>query len=230
MEDPNTNLPAATSAPTPTPPPSPTERPWFENRIDGLTREKYELSQKLQMLEEENKKLRVTPPAATPAPTVMPAVTQAPAQTKEEFEKAVAVRAAEEVAIQNFNAKCTEIYNAGTTAHTDFQASINSFSKLGGLTIPFIEASFELDNPSEVIYELSKNLDKASEIFKLPPVKQALALQKFANELNAASTGTKVPPPIKTVVGAGGGRGDPDPEKMSYPDWLKWREKQLEGK
>lgn len=223
--------PAPTTAPEPTPSPS---KPWYETRIDGLTREKYEQADRIAKLEkdlEDYKKSQTAAPTPTAAPAVDP--NKKPINmTQEEFNAAVKKQADEQKAVDNFNIACNNVYNAGKTAFEDFETSIQTFQKLGGIPIPVVEIALDMDAPEALLYNLSKNLDKAAEIFKLSPAKQAIALTKFQAEVAKAEKDAakdaknNSSPAFKPVVGGTRSTTEPDPEKMNMEEFIAWREKQ----
>jgi hypothetical protein len=223
--------PAPSPAPTPTEAPAPSSKPWYETRIDGLTKEKYETQAEIEQLKKELAELKaknVAPtPAATPTPTAAP--TKPINMTQEEFDAEVKKRAAQEAELKAFNDKCNNVFESGKKAFADFEDNLKSFSKLGGIPIPVVEIALEFEKPEELIYNLSKNLDKAAEIFKLSPAKQALALERFQREAEKeAKQQNKGPgtPPVKPVVGGTRSSGEKNPEDMSMEEFVAWREKQ----
>lgn len=224
--------PAPSPAPTSTEAPVPsTSKPWYETRIDGLTREKYEQADKISKLERdfEELKARATTSTPTAAPVVDP--NKKPINlTQDEFNAAVKKQAGEEVALASFNDQCNKVFNAGKDSFEDFESSIDAFKKLGGLPIPTVEIALEMDAPEMLIYNLSKNLDRAAEIFKLSPAKQALALTKFSAEIEKQvkedKKTSKETTTLRPVVGGTRTTSEPDPEKMSMQEFIAWREKQ----
>jgi len=225
-------------APTPTPATAPIpsaapSKPWYESRIDGLTKEKYEKDDEIARLKKENEELKTK--ATAPTPTAAPASTPAPTPTKpinmtqEEFDKAVKDKAAQEAEINAFNASCNKVFEAGKTAFTDFEDNLKSFQKLGGIPIPVVEVALEFDRPEELIYHLGKNLDRAAEIFKMSPAKQALALDRFMRDVEkeAKQAGKNAaPPPVKPVIGGNRSSTEKSPDDMSMDEFIAWREKQ----
>lgn len=79
------------------------------------------------------------------------------------------------------------------------------------------------DGPA-VIYALGKNHDLAREISALDPVSAAIELGRIAATLQrpARKVASKAPPPVRPVSDAGGPT-TPNPEKMSYADYRRWR-------
>jgi len=223
--------PTPAAAPTPTEAPVASTKPWYETRIDGLTKEKYEQADEISRLKKdiEDLKVKITtpPPVATPTPTEVP---KKPINmTQEEFDKAVSDKAANEAALKSFNDSCNKVFEAGKTAFTDFEDNLKSFQKLGGIPIPVVEIALEFERPEELIYNLSKNLDRAAEIFKLSPAKQALALERFARDIEKQSKEDKKNnnnPPLKPIVGGTRSFTEKDPDNMSMEEFVAWREKQ----
>jgi hypothetical protein len=201
--------------------------PWFQRRIDTLTREKSESVRAAQAIAEENRQLRETLQAKeTPDPAAKPPTKpQAPAQGELDVE----TRAAAIAAQREFDRNCNDIYAKGKEAYPDFDDSLKSYANLGGLTPQFIEATMEAGDAHVILQELSKDMDEASRIMSLTPTRQAVALAKVAAKLQAVPKTSSAPPPIRPLAG-GGTSVEKDPEKMPMKDWIVWREKKLKEK
>lgn len=79
------------------------------------------------------------------------------------------------------------------------------------------------DGPA-VAYALGKNHDLARQISALDPTSAAIELGRIAATTQRAprKTVSKAPPPVKPAVD-GGGPATPDPDKMSYAEYRRWR-------
>lgn len=203
--------------------------PWFQRRIDELTREKYEARR-----ESENLKARLQALEAQAVPNPAdkdnpnPAKTMSPA----EQEAMITARAEEKARMMEFTKECNKIYESGTKAFDDFGKSLEAFNQLGGLNTPqganLVAASMETDDPHKVLYALSKDLDEASRLMSLPPIRQAAALIKFANSLAAKPAAkSKAPPPIKGLNGQADSTRNMDDDSMDMNEWIATRERQL---
>jgi hypothetical protein len=193
---------------TPGEPEKPKHKPWFQARIDELTREKHDERRAREALEERLRKLEQLEPAETP-----------PVQTEEQIRKA----AAEIVAAEKFNQRCNDVYSSGAKDFTDFDEKLGNFRQLGGLPQPFLEAVTELPDAHKVLHALGSDLDQAAHIMSLPPVQMGIALAKLASPTAAARPVSSAPPPIKPIDGTP--RGEKNPDDMSIEEWNEWREK-----
>lgn len=186
-------------------------KPWFQERIDQLTREKYDAIRAREAVE-----ARLTEALANPdaAPTKTPDV-----------DALAAEKAAEIVRTREFNAKCDDIYSSGKSEFDDFDDTLGNFKMLGGLTQPLLEAVTQLPDAHKVLHQLGQNMDEAARILALPPVPMALALAKLSQSAPKAKPVSKAPPPIKPIDSAP--TGTKSPEDMSMDEWIEWREKDL---
>lgn len=209
---------------------SPKRAPWWQPRIDQLTRRAHEAeraaeSERQLRLEAEQ---RLASGGQTPAPSPR-------TFTEDEInQRAQAIAAA-----QTFTERCNNVVAKGKTEFPDFMTSVDTLVKdLGGMSQPFIEAALETPNPQGLIYNLGKNPDVAAEIMGMPPIRQAVALMRYAMELEKGekvpdepkTRVTSVPPPIAPKV-AGRVKAEPsldDPE-LSTEEWMRLREKHLKA-
>jgi hypothetical protein len=192
----------------------PKQEPWFQKRINTVTREKYEAERRAQAAEQALAELRSGKPEQTDAPT-------APA----DVDRLVNERAQEIVRTTQFNDKCNEVYSSGKAEFSDFDDTLGNFRMLGGLPQPLLEAVTQLPDAHKVLYALGQNMDEAERIVSLPPVPMALALAKLSMSQPKAKPVSNAPPPIRPIDGAP--KGQLDPDDMSTDEWIKWREGEL---
>ena len=206
--------------------------PWWNGRINKLTREKGDLSRQNEslraMVDELQKGGKTVKAEDQPKTDGQRAFTQA------ELDAEVERRATQKSEVKEFNASCDAAYKVGKEAHTDFDSALTNFQKLGGLPIDTAQMILETDNPAEVFYALGKDLDKAQEIFDLPPVKRAAALVKFGAKLETPAKTKKIsdaPEPIRpTRSGGGAQEADLYSERTPIDSWMKQRNKDLAEK
>jgi len=207
--------------------------PWWNGRINKLTREKGDLSRQNEslraMVDELQKGGKTVKAEDQPVKTDgQRAFTQA------ELDAEVERRATQKSEVKEFNANCDAAYKVGKEAHADFDGALTNFQKLGGLPLDTAQMILETDNPSEVFYALGKDLDKAQEIFDLPPVKRAAALVKFGAKLETPAKTKKIsdaPEPIRpTRSGGGAQEADLYSERTPIDSWMKQRNKDLAEK
>jgi hypothetical protein len=196
----------------PSEPEKPKHKPWFQERIDQLTREKYEERRRAEALE-----ARLAEQLADPEKKAAP---ETP-----DLDKLVAERAAELRRTEQFNAKCDEIYSSGKSEFADFDDTLGNFKLLGGLSQPLLEAVTQLPDAHKVLHHLGSNMDEAARILSLAPVPMALELAKLSQSAPKPKPVSKAPPPIKPIDGQP--TGTKSPEDMSMEEWVEWREAQL---
>ena len=184
-------------------------------RINKLTAEKWEEKRareaaeaRAKLAEETLAELaRLNPDAQTGG--TKPAETAA-TLTRAEIES----RAAQLTAANEFNRSVNEEVLKGRAAHADYDTSIDGLRKITGPVIPseFIAAALETGAAAEVFYELGRDLNEADRILSLPPIKQAVALARYAEGLKgkfsavkaaaeAPANVSKAPPPITPKIG-----------------------------
>lgn len=191
--------------------PQPKRKPWFQERIDQLTREKYEERRARESIEAELTKLRSGEPADPQAPA--------------EVDRLANERAKEIVRNDQFNSRCNEVYSSGAGEFSDFDDKLGNFRLLGGLPQPVLEAVTQLPDAHKVLYALGGDMDEAARIFSLAPVPMALALAKLSMSPTKTKPVSNAPSPIRPIDGSPKGEGDP--EKMDTDSWIKWREEQV---
>jgi hypothetical protein len=224
VTDAPTDAPAKEAAPAAAPEvtqeaaPEPAKaKPWFQTRIDELTRLRHEEKRRADALEAQ---LRQATPEQTPAQAAVP--------TPDALAQAVQTEAQRLVAEQTFNQQCNEVYSKGVAEFPDFQQSVQAFQNLGGMPPAFVEAALETGAAEKVIHALGKNLDEASRILALPPAKMAVALTRFADKLVAPPKPSAAPPPPKNPLsGTSNASPESDPDKLPMDQWMAWREKQI---
>jgi hypothetical protein len=227
----------------------PARTPWFQSRINELTRAKYEEARRREAVETELQLLKRQLAAmqgnsgaaetaepdenASARPKITgPSINVTPA---DEIERRADELAIQKAAQRAFAEACNATNTAGEKAHADFATvrdGLNaSFGEVLGQKPEFYETITALPNGHEVFYKLAKDLDKASDVLALPRTKMIVELTRMADEVERSSKKAPVsraPPPLKTIDGAGRSP-EVDPEKMSVGEWMKWREKQAEA-
>lgn len=232
--------PVAEPAPADPPAPEPSGgTPWFMHRINALTAQKKGADEKLAAAEAELARLRAIP--ASPG-----------GPSEEEIEKRVMTRAeklAQEKAVkiateQVFNSRLGQMGDQGRKelGVQEFNGALQTFqTSFGNLPNEFLEACLESGAGHRVIFELSKDLDRAASIMTLPSVaKMAVEVAKLAADLDTSSkkkvtpptggrTISAAPPPIEPRIGGGNSGGDPLTKPQSTRDWIAARESQLKA-
>jgi hypothetical protein len=190
---------------------APKKTPWFQRRIDDLTREKWELRRELEAFQS------VKP---------QPEAEQGDLVPKSEIDRLAALKAREYADADRFNADSNAAYDKGKAEFGDWDDALGTFRMLGGLNRDVIDAALATGEAHKVLYALGKDPDRAAEIISLPPTRMAVALTKLATAAPAAPKPKPVsaaPAPVTPVNG--GPRVHDDPDKMSMDEWAKWRER-----
>ncbi len=166
-------------------------------RINKLTAEKWEAKRaaeaaeaRAKLAEETLAELaRLNPDGTGGEAPPTPAKPGARTYTQDELMR----EASRVAAIQEYNRQVDAAVITGRAAHPDFNQSIEGLKKIAGQIIPdhFVQAALETGEASELIYELGKNAGEADRILSLPPIKQAVALEKFADGIRAKRAAAK---------------------------------------
>ena len=221
-----TQAPAA-AAVVATPPPAavvePQPQDWRERRIGELTA-------KLRAAEARAK--AELPP---PSPALPPVINQA------EIDRLANIRAQELNATTEFNRMCNEAAGAGRLAFPDFDTKLNEMKRLAesgdANTVSayntMIAAALETGDAPKVIHYLGGNLNEASRIMSMPPMKMAVELTKIAT--GAARTISQLPKPITPIGSRGGQHEEIDPadtersDRLATATWMERREAQVKA-
>lgn len=233
--------PVAESAPAVETPPEPV-KDRVQERIDKLTREKYDalrerdaLSYRLQALEEK--------PA--PPPPVAPVAAPTLAQFEyDEAKFAAAMTAyAESIADRRVTTRLTEWEQKQTfrQREAEFAEKTPDYAaKVYDPTLPFTNDMATViagsENGPQLAYYLAENRAEAARIAAMPAIQAARELGKIEARLTAppAPRVSKAPPPpprIQTGEGSLDVRAsEPDSDKLSDAEWWSRREKELKRK
>lgn len=185
------------------------------DRIGQLTRQKRELEERLQAMEAPQQQYY--------------GQQEAPAGVDPKQIQMEIYRQAQELAKQNEWKNTTEkIWNEGLAKYGDWAPQLNNMAQiLGGIPVTLTEAAIESGSPHEVLYHLAKNPDEAARIALLPPTRQAVAVAKLAQNVNAPRRVTAAPPPISPKVqGIGSAPASLDDPNISMEEWARLRNEQ----
>lgn len=218
-----------------------------QKRIDRLTREKYQLQARLEMLE------RVQQAPQQQSRQVEQAAQQSTApkleqyQSIEEYLDALADFKAAQKADKVFkereaSERMTQQQREQAKLHDGYakqteqaRQSYEDFDDVVEnpdlpITQAMAEAIMRSQNGADVAYYLGKNPTEAARLANLDPFSAAVEIGRIAATVVRPQPrkATSAPPPIQPV----GTRATPvsDPEKMSTEEWLKWRQGQLKNR
>lgn len=193
---------------------APKKEPWFQKRIDVLTREKYEVRRQADEALQEAAQLR-----EQIARQQQGDETQQPAGNVQTLVQREAARL---VAEQSFNEACNKVYAKGKAEFPNFDASLANLH-LVGVGREFLELTATSDAGEKLIQHLGTDLDEAARIAALPPLQMARELTKLEIKLSQVKPKpvSNAPAPLSLVTGTGG--GSKSPADMSDAEYAKWR-------
>lgn len=185
--------------------------PWFQKRINEVTREKYELQREAQALRDQM------------------ARSQAGEQPNQADEiQTLIQREAHRLTNERlFNDACNKVYATGKSEFKDFDATVGNLQMVG-VGRDFLELATISDAGAKLLHHLGSNLDEAARIAKLPPKLMAREMTLLETKLSQKQTGTvsKAPAPIAPLSGGKGSFKEYSPN-MSDADYAKWRQAQI---
>jgi len=142
---------------------------------------------------------------------------------KAEFEAAVRAEAARQKAVDAFNDRCNSVEDNGTKAFgkkwVDAKANLAILDDQGRIPFDLLTCALETDNPANVLFQLGQNLDRATELLAMTPLKRAIAMAKMADPPKVVERQqSKAPPPVEPIGGRGGGDDRPS-DRDSDEEW-----------
>ena len=191
--------------------PEPKQTPWFQRRIDELTREKHDERRRAEALESQLRTIQQPQPQATAPNGYVPA-------------SEVGRLATEQVAQQRFVEACNAVADLGATKYPEFGTAVQNYALIGGVKPEFLQAiaSLPQEDGARVYYELGTNPDAAIRIMAMSPVQMALEVAKMAHAPIKTAPVSRVPAPIEPITG-GNTRSDAEPDAAANPkEWTAW--------
>jgi hypothetical protein len=89
----------------------------------------------------------------------------------------------QQAAVEDFNAKCNAVEAAGIRAFGDKWAGAKQDLALlddhGRIPMDILHVALETEDPAKVLFELSRDLEKAGELIDMPAIKRAIAMDKL---------------------------------------------------
>ena len=196
-------------------------KPWFQTRIDELTRQKHEekrekddLKARLALIEASQQ----ADPEAAPKPTFTEAAFQNAVRAEAQrlaFQESVKARTNswlqagnKEYGADSFTEMCNMVANIGAGDSPDFMALV---------TDPDV-----IPDGHKVIAAMKENPEEAQRILAMPPVKMAAALTRFASTAKAPEKPiSNAPRPITTIGGTAKSSAPADNEDIKA--WMAKR-------
>ncbi len=205
---------------TPAEPPKPKRVPWYQDRINELTRRAKEAEQKLASAKQ--------PPAEEPE-------TPTPAFRPEQFEQLIDQRAHALVAQREFEKRSKSWIEAGNKEFGpgEFMEKCNEVASMGaGDSAEFMSLITDADiipDGHRVIASLADHPEEAQRILSLDPVRMAAALTKFAATAKAPEKAiSQAPAPIKPIGGTAKASAPSDDEPIQ--SWMAKRRAEVAAK
>ena len=179
--------------------------PWFQKRINEVTREKYELQREAQALREHVARVQQG---------------EQPNQGND-IQQLVTREAQRLMQERSFNDTCNKVYDAGNAEFKDFDSTVGNLQMVG-VGRDFLELATMSDAGAKMLHYLGKNLEEAQRIANLPPVHMAREMTKLEFKLSQKQTKpvSNAPQPISPISGATG--GTKDPSTMTDAEYAKW--------
>lgn len=205
----------------------PTKRtPWFQKRIDEVTRQKYEAQREADYwrgraegnVQPQQPQQQVAPPDRWEEPEKYDQylIDQAVQRAREDFSRQQVVRTYEErmAAVRAVKPDFDQVATDPTLPVSPTMAHV----------------IWESEKGPEILYHLGSNRSESARIASLPPHLQAAALGKIEASLTTAPPQAQTPktppaPPPKTVSGITTGINKA-PEEMTMAEYVAWRNKQ----
>lgn len=196
-------------------PEEPKRKPWFQQRIDELTREKHEARRQTEQLTDY---LRQIQQGQQPEPQQgQPPAGYVPASE-------VGRIAAQQIEAAQFTQACNEIAEHGESVFKNFDTAVQNFQSIGGPPPALLEAVTALgkEDGARVFYDLGMNPDEAMRLARLSPARMAVEIAKMAAKPAAPKPVSKAPPPI-TPISANRAETGGEPDATRQPEaWRKW--------
>lgn len=226
---------ASTPTPAPAETPAPVKKDWRDDRIRVLTAKLAEAKATGPAGE--------TPPASSGTPP--PAGGAAPGSA--EFNRAVEIAAAQRAEIDSFNNMCNQIASDGKARFGEpFLERVNDLLKLVDKNDQqslmtynaMLMAASESGDAAATVMELGSDLNEASRILAMSPIKMAAELTRktLARKAIDPTASTVLPKPITPVGRAGQQHTEIDPadparaKDLPSAEWHKRREQQVDAR
>lgn len=215
-------------------PEEPKRKVWWQDRIDQLTREKYESRQDAEKARQERDTLaallgKPKDGEAAPAPSPAPETGTVP---QAEVEKRAEAIANTKLAAAKHDERAAAVRSEGLKEHgAKFDEAVGALLQAGielGSS-SFVQAAFDTDAPAKVLFALGSDPERAMQFAQMSPTKMAIEMDRLARDLIAPSREvSKAPAPSPELRGASRKTVDVyDPKSSSTREWIAARERDL---
>ena len=203
----------------------PKRTPWFQTRIDELTRARHEERRRADEAEQQALQYRQRI-SQFEQQGYQPEQQPQHQQPQADIRTLAQQEAARMVADQRFNEQCNRIYTDGKAAFPDFDQAVANLQMLGA-NRDFLELATSSDAGAKMLHHLGTDLDETARLMSLPPVQMARELTRLEFKLSqpaAPKPVSKAPAPI-TPLGSSASNDVGDPARMSDAEWFAQRQK-----
>lgn len=199
----------------------PKRTPWFQTRIDELTRARHEERRRAE--EAQQRLAQYEQQFAQMQQGLDPEQQHQPNQF--DVRTLAQQEASRMLAEQRFADQCNKVYSSGKAEFPDFDQSVANLQMVG-VSRDFLELATSSDVGAKLLHHLGTDLDEAARIASLPPVQMAREMTRLEFKLSqpaAPKPVSKAPAPI-TPLGSST-TNDVDPARMSDAEWYAQRQK-----
>lgn len=164
----------------------PKHKPWYQQRIDELTRARREAERRAEALQAMYEQGNQQEHSQNQAQTQQ--------QDPREIAKAIAAQ-------ERLTEAANRTYEAGKAEYPDFDRAVQQMTQVADLSqrTDFLEAVTSLPNAHKVYHHLGTNPDEAAHILSLPPMKMAMALADVSARVGKPRAQSKAPAPISPI-------------------------------
>ncbi len=101
------------------------------------------------------------------------------------------------------------------------KADLAMLDDAGRIPMDILSVALETDDPARVLFVLGNDIEKATELMSMTPIKRAIAMDKIASAPQAAPVVlSKTPAPVDPIGGKGGGDDKPS-DRDSDEEWTR---------
>lgn len=219
-------------------PPEPPRTDWRDRRIGELTARGREMRAEIERLRAQSGQV---PPNGA-APTGQPGQSgsyNVPPPDQQTINWQIEQRANIIAANQEFNRRCNDVAEAGRQVYADFDLQVSRLVGLVDNNDPqgvtnynnFLNAALETGEASKIIHALGSDLNEASRILSLNPLRMAVELTRMAakpvTELSQAPRPLNPAATAAQAARSSTSPDDPGSDNMSTQEWMRRREEQL---
>lgn len=186
--------------------------PWFQKRINDVTREKHEAKRLADEAQQQAAYYRDMAERLQNGETIE--------RPNVDVETLVQQKAAQMMAERQFNDSCNKVYEQGKAEFPNFDQAVSNL-QLVGASRDFLALIADSEAGAKLINHLGTDLDEAARLTSLPPLQMARELTKLEFKLSQPKTKpvSKAPAPITPVGGNASDSGLSD--DLPIDEWVR---------